>query len=332
MKRKKDIDRLLRLTNRFPRVRLMVIGDLMMDQFIWGNVERISPEAPVPVVLVESESFMLGGAANVANNLRSLGARVSLCGIVGDDLTGEHLTRAIRETEIDAGGLYSHPRRSTIIKTRVIANNQQVVRFDREETDGLDPKCQDRLLDYIRRSVNDCQAVIISDYGKGIVGRRFMAEFKKIIAGRRIPVVVDPQVKHASLYKDLTVVTPNHHEAGAMLGKKLVTDEDIRWAGKTLLRRLKLKALLITRGEHGMTLFDREGTEIHIPTVAREVYDVTGAGDTVIAAFSLSIALGADLSDAATIANLAAGLVVGEVGTATLEIDRLREAVMDSRF
>ena len=322
MKSKRDMDRLVRIVEKFAKAQILVVGDLMVDQFIWGKVDRISPEAPVPVVRVQSESLLLGGAANVANNLRSLGARAPLCGIVGDDAMGDRLLGLLKESAIETSGVFSHPRRPTIVKTRIIAHSQQVVRVDWERDEPISRKIRDRMLDFATGRIPDCGAVIISDYGKGVVDRRFADGIKRLASAKKIPVAVDPHVAHTQYYKGASVITPNNHEAGAMIGRKLATEKEVLWGGRTLLKKLDLESVLVTRGEQGMTVFERGGDVFHIPTVAREVFDVTGAGDTVIAVFALARAVGAGLRDAAVIANAAAGIVVGEIGKAVIDAEK----------
>ena len=328
---KDAIRRFLHACARFPGKRILVLGDIMVDQFIWGDVERISPEAPVPVVHVRSESFRLGGAANVAANLRALGAEAVLAGVVGDDAGSEVIRGLVRERGIDDSAILSVPRRGTTVKTRIIAHGQQVVRLDREHTEEMDAETRRALVARIAGALPGVDGVVIADYAKGVIGAPVMAGLRRALGRRDVPVAVDPQVRNTPLYKRLTLITPNHHEAGAALGRKLVTEEDILWAGRTLLRKLALRAVLITRGERGMALFESDGSVTLIPTVAREVYDVTGAGDTVIATFTLALAAGARMADAAAISNFAAGVVVGEVGTATIPVARLAEEIRAAR-
>ena len=331
MIRKDTVTRFVQICSRFAGKRVLVLGDIMVDQFIWGDVERISPEAPVPVVRVRSESFRLGGAANVAANLHALGATPVLAGVIGNDAGGEVIRGILREMGIEDAAILSVPRRQTTVKTRIIAHGQQVVRLDREHTEETSAETRRALLARIAAAIPGVDGVVIADYAKGVIGAPLMAGFRRLLGRRDVPVAVDPQVRNTLLYKRLTLVTPNHHEAGAALGRKLVTEEDVLWAGRTLLRKLALRAVLITRGERGMALFERDGSVSLIPTVAREVYDVTGAGDTVIATFILALAAGARMADAAAISNFAAGVVVGEVGTATISAARLSEEIRGAR-
>jgi len=313
--------------DNFGKSMILVIGDIMLDKFIWGNVSRISPEAPVPVVEVEHETVMLGGATNVVNNLVSLGGSVMMCGVVGNDPTGKEIISRLDELNVDTGGIAIEVDRPTSVKTRIIAHDQQVVRYDREKTISLKPKTIKGILDFINEKKGNLSALIVSDYGKGVISRQLMDGLKSIISDCDFPVTVDPNVKNFSLYKDVTVITPNHNQAGEIAGIEIINEEDLKKVGKKLLNNKKCKALLITRGKDGMTLFEQEGRVTHIKSIARKVYDVTGAGDTVIATLTLGIAGGLDLKSAAYLSNLSGGIVVGEIGTSTVKIDNLKELI-----
>jgi len=313
--------------DNFGKSMILVIGDIMLDKFIWGNVSRISPEAPVPVVEVEHETVMLGGATNVVNNLVSLGGSVMMCGVVGNDHTGKEIISRLDELNVDTGGIAIEVDRPTSVKTRIIAHDQQVVRYDREKTISLKPKTIKGILDFINEKKGNLSALIVSDYGKGVISRQLMDGLKSIISDCDFPVTVDPNVKNFSLYKDVTVITPNHNQAGEIAGIEIINEENLKKVGKKLLNNNKCKALLITRGKDGMTLFEQEGRVTHIKSIARKVYDVTGAGDTVIATLTLGIAGGLDLKSAAYLSNLSGGIVVGEIGTSTVKIDNLKELI-----
>ena len=313
--------------DNFGKSMVLVIGDIMLDKFIWGNVSRISPEAPVPVVEVEHETVMLGGATNVVNNLVSLGGSVMMCGVVGNDPTGKEIISRLDELNVDTGGIAIEVDRPTSVKTRIIAHDQQVVRYDREKTISLKPKTIKGILDFINEKKGNLSALIVSDYGKGVISRQLMDGLKSIISDCDFPVTVDPNVKNFSLYKDVTVITPNHNQAGEIAGIEIINEENLKKVGKKLLNNKKCKALLITRGKDGMTLFEQEGRVTHIKSIARKVYDVTGAGDTVIATLTLGIAGGLDLKSAAYLSNLSGGIVVGEIGTSTVKIDNLKELI-----
>ena len=313
--------------NNFRKSMILVVGDIMLDRFIWGNVSRISPEAPVPVVEVEHETVMLGGATNVVNNLVSLGGSVMMCGVVGNDSTGKEIISRLDELNVDTGGIAIEVDRPTSVKTRIIAHDQQVVRYDREIKISLKPKTTKGILDFINEKKENLSALIVSDYGKGVISRQLMDGLKSITSDCDFPVTVDPNVKNFPLYKDVTVITPNHNQAGEIAGIQIISEEDLKKVGKKLLNNKKCKALLITRGKDGMTLFEQKGKVTHIKSIARKVYDVTGAGDTVIATLTLGIAGGLDLKSAAYLSNLAGGIVVGEIGTSTVKIDNLKELI-----
>jgi rfaE bifunctional protein kinase chain/domain len=321
---------LLGYLKKFSAANLLVIGDIMLDHFIWGKVTRISPEAPVPVVDIHSESIMLGGAANVLNNIISLGGKAGICGVIGHDEMGKMVVHELRQKSVDTEGLVVEDGRPTTIKTRVIAHSQQVVRFDREDKGDLSGASENLILDYAKSIKNSISGMIISDYSKGVVTRRLINGLVKIAGERGIPIAVDPKVGHFSYYKNVTVVTPNNLEASQAAGFEITDDATLAAAGKKIIDKLKCDAVLITRGEQGMSLFEKDKMPVHIPTVAKEVYDVTGAGDTVIAVFTLALAAGAGMREAAVIANHAAGIVVGEVGTATVKPEQLAKAIRET--
>lgn len=308
----------------FKKKKILIIGDLILDKYIWGKVNRISPEAPVPVVEVSNEEFLLGGAANVAHNIVSLGGRATVIGVAGNDISGKILVGLMEESGIYCGGIFLSSRPTTV-KTRIIAHNQQVVRFDREEKERVEKQILQRLLEYIRSGVRAHDAVIISDYKKGVICPELVRELLKHTKAKKIFVAVDPKIGHFTLYKHMSLITPNVIEASVATGIEIKDERTLVRAGRALLKKLSCDAVLITRGERGMSLF-RKDKVIHIPTVARRVYDVTGAGDTVIATFTLSHAAGAPMEEAAVIANHAAGLVVSEVGTAVATGDKLRKS------
>ncbi len=314
------------LLTRIAQARILVIGDLMLDEFIWGKVSRISPEAPVPIVWVERESVMPGGAANVANNIRALRGQVRVAGIVGNDRWGRLLLQELAGRQIDPSGVIAIERPTTV-KTRVIAHHQQVVRVDREEHMPLPQRLIQQLCKVVEEQLDDIDAVVIEDYGKGVVTRQLLETLVPAARKRRKVITVDPKEEHFDLYRGVTALTPNRAEAGGAVGRELETDSDVERAGKELLKRLACEAILITLGEGGMQLFERDGGHTRIPTVAQEVFDVAGAGDTVIAVFTLALASGASVAEAARIANHAAGIVVGKVGVATVTPEELRTAL-----
>jgi len=312
---------------RFSGASILVIGDIMMDRFIWGKVSRISPEAPVPVVLVEKETLLLGGASNVVNTIHSLGGQVSLCGVVGDDEAGKRLVRELARKGVDTRGLVVEEGRQTTTKTRIIAHQQQVVRIDREMTDSLKPSVYRDLSRFIEGNLKRFDGVILSDYGKGLLTRELIRTVIRRASEKRKFVMVDPKLKNFFFYKGATVVTPNTSEASAAAGFPITDLPSLKKVGKALLKRLRCRVLVVTRGEEGMALFEPDQEPYLVPTVAKEVYDVTGAGDTVIGAMALSMAAGAGVKEAARLANHAAGIVVGKVGTATVTQDELMRAV-----
>lgn len=314
----------------FKKQKLLVIGDLILDEFIWGKVRRISPEAPVPVVEVERESLCLGGSANVVNNLHALGCKVALCGVIGKDENGIRLKNILEGMDIDCGGVIVKEDRPTAIKTRVIAQHQQIVRFDREKPSPISEYSKGKIIDYLKEHLDDIGAVIISDYGKGVISEDLLSKIIPIIRSKGVPIAVDPKPVNFPFYQGVTVITPNHHEAAEAAGTNTETEEGLLETAEKLLASQNSESILITRGENGMSLFERSGTTTHIPTVARDVYDVSGAGDTVISTMALTLASGADLKEAAILSNYAAGIVVGKLGTAPITLEELKDRVEKS--
>lgn len=320
-----------RLIQRFPESGVLVVGDLILDHYIWGKVSRISPEAPVPVVHVHSESLHLGGAANVFNNIVSLGGQADICGIVGNDEGGRRLLKELGVHRRSRGGVIIDADRPTTSKTRIIAHNQQVVRYDVERRSEIQGALQRRIVRYVESRLREISCLVVSDYAKGVVTPSLMTELSRLAMLRRIPLVVDPKVEHFSYYKGVTVLTPNHLEACQGAGVDPEDNEEAATqAGELIRQRLGCQAVLITRGERGMSLFEADGAGWHIPTMARQVYDVTGAGDTVVGTLALALASGASIRDAAVLANQAAGIVVGMVGTATVTAQQLAEALSNA--
>ena len=312
---------------RFPQASVLVIGDLILDHYIWGRVSRISPEAPVPVVHVDSESLKLGGAANVFNNILALGGKADLCGVIGSDETGRLLLKELGSKRAGRGGIVIDHERPTTRKSRVIAHNQQVVRYDVEQRDELKKSLQQRILRYVESRAKELSCLVVSDYAKGVVTATLMSELTRLASLRRIPVVVDPKVEHFGYYKSATVITPNHLEATQAAGVHGDDDQAIDQAGAIIRQRLGCQSVLVTRGEKGMSLYEANGVSWHIPTQAQQVYDVTGAGDTVIGTLALALSTGATMREAAQLANQAAGIVVGMIGTATVSAQQLSEAL-----
>jgi D-beta-D-heptose 7-phosphate kinase/D-beta-D-heptose 1-phosphate adenosyltransferase len=314
---------------RFPGRRVVVVGDVMLDEYVWGTVSRISPEAPVPVVAVRSESLKVGGAGNVAANIAALGGQADILGVVGNDAAAERLVRELTRVGVNADGLVVDGARPTTIKSRVVAGSQHVVRFDRESDRPLEATVRGRLLAQLRARLAQADVLLISDYAKGVVSAAVVRHVLALAARLRKPVAVDPKVAHVALFRGVTVIAPNHHEAAAAARISVRDEADLLRVGQHLLKRLQAQAVLITRGEQGMSLFQTGRPVTHIPTAAREVYDVTGAGDTVMAVLALALAAGAPMHAAAVLANCGAGVVVGKRGTATVNRPELLRAVQD---
>ncbi|GHT59274.1 RfaE bifunctional protein, domain I [Endomicrobiia bacterium] len=302
----------------------------MVDKFIWGKVKRISPEAPVPIVEVTRETETLGGAANVANNITSLSAKVFIVSAIGEDIVGKSLIEIFKEKGINTDYLVYDSQRPTITKTRIIATNQQVVRIDKEVKKLFERHIESKIVANIEKLISTVDAVIISDYGKGVVSPMVLKKTIFLARKYEIPVTVDPKIYNFRKYKKITTMTPNEEEAiKGMNAKNIETTEDIATLGKKILKTLDSDAVLITRGEKGMILIEPNNKITNIPTRAKEVYDVTGAGDTVISTMTLALAAKADLLSAAEIANFAAGIVVGKLGTATTSLQELTKTIMD---
>ena len=320
------------ILNRFAGKTILIVGDLMLDEFIWGKVRRISPEAPVPVVDVTEETYRLGGSGNVAANVCALdGSPVSI-GVIGRDSAGDRILNLMRELKIDTAGIIRKDR-STTLKTRIIAHHQQVVRADRETRQPIGREITAELSEAFNRYLPAAGAVIVSDYDKGVVNRDLLQEILPRARSRGVPVFLDPKVHHADYYRPITMITPNQHEAELLSGLAINDELTLEQAGQKLIEKFGCEYALITRGEDGMSLFNANGAPSaqshHLPTFAREVFDVTGAGDTVIATLSLAHAAGAAMEECATLANHAAGIVVGKIGTATVTRSELLADFVD---
>ena len=304
---------------------VLIVGDLMLDQFVIGRVERISPEAPVPIVHFDHEQFRMGGAANVAHNVIAMGGKADTIGIVGDDDDGVRLTHELTRTGAGTSGIVTDPNRCTTRKLRVVTTrNQQVARVDYESDREASGAVESALIRKIQEMAATAHAILVSDYLKGAVSRGVAKAAIDAARARRVPVLIDPKVPHIDYYAGATVITPNHHEAESVTLMRIRSDDEARDAARRFRDRAGCDSVLITRGEHGMWLLSAE-TEIALPAEAREVADVTGAGDTVIGALALGLAAGASLADAARLANRAAGIVVGKFGPATVSVDELRD-------
>lgn len=321
---RKDLESIF---NHAADVRLLVIGDLMLDEYLWGKTERISPEAPVQVVDVQREDTRLGGAGNVVNNLVTLGCQVTVCSVTGRDEYGALLRQVFARLGVDCAGLFDEPGRRTGKKTRVIAAHQQIVRIDRESREQISPASEDAILSYLEAEAANFHALVVSDYRKGVLSPRVLRGV--VAAGQQcnIPVIIDPKGADYHIYRGATIITPNRKEAELAARTAIDDEESLQRAAASLLVDLELAAVLITRSEAGMSLFRPGGKVLHIPTVAREVYDVTGAGDTVLAVLSLGLASGMKMEDAAALANAAAGIAVGKLGTSTVSPAEILEEV-----
>jgi D-beta-D-heptose 7-phosphate kinase/D-beta-D-heptose 1-phosphate adenosyltransferase len=323
-------ERLKNIISKFSKKRILVIGDLILDHYIFGNVDRISPEAPVPVVWANQEKFVCGGAANVGLNLVSLGAKVSLCGVLGNDHFGNVLFSLIKKRGISSELIIRDRKRPTTLKTRIIAHHQQVVRVDWESVEFLSLELNKKILDKIKKKLNDFDAIIIEDYGKGVVNPTLIEDLIELCRKKKI-ITVDPKEDHFDYYENVTALTPNLKEAQIAANMKIRSKEDIPLLGKIIMERLKLSALLITLGEDGMMLFCDHRYH-HIPAQAQEVFDVTGAGDTVIAVFTLALSCKATYYESALLANFAAGIVVGKLGAAQVDKKELLTRIDESRL
>jgi D-beta-D-heptose 7-phosphate kinase/D-beta-D-heptose 1-phosphate adenosyltransferase len=298
--------------------KVVILGDVMLDEFVWGDVSRISPEAPVPVVDIRRESVHLGGAANVLANVVALGARACVVGVIGDDSAGDRLRASLKEASpLQAEDyLVVAKGRPSTTKTRIIAHNQLVVRADREQRTPVNGQVEQRILASLKQALEDADAFVVSDYDKGVVTPRVLQEILDV-AYQRVPVLIDPKIRNFAHYRPATLITPNHHEALRMTNMEEDSDDGLYKSAQAIRQKLGCDAVLITRGDRGIMLLQGDSDPVFVETAAREVFDVTGAGDTVIATLATSLAAGATMFEAANLANHAAGIVVGKVGTAT---------------
>ena len=324
---------LLDILQRFRRAHLLVVGDLMLDRFIWGDVERISPEAPVPIMRVMAESHRLGGAANVIHNILSLGARVTACGVIGRDMAGRRLVHDLRRAGASTAGIVGDKRVQTTQKSRIIARprHQQIVRLDRENQNPIAEATLKRLREFVLANTKSCDGIVISDYGKGVVHESLLRSIAPLVRRKKLICVIDPKKENYGGYQFPTLITPNRDEASDASGILIRDDASLLAAGEKLLRMWHAKAVLITRGPDGMSLFRQNLAVKHFPTEPRDMFDVTGAGDTVVAVCGLALVCGASFEEAAVISNLAAGLVGEEVGTVAVSLDKLKRSVQDKQ-
>jgi rfaE bifunctional protein kinase chain/domain len=321
--------RIKELKNNFEGKRIAVIGDMMLDGYFWGDVKRISPEAPVPVLEVGEEFFRFGGAANVALNIATLGGTPIPIGVIGNDNYGAIFSSLLNESKISADGILIDESRPTTTKTRVIADSQHVVRIDKESKDDLNSKMEGKIFDYFKNNMNDLDGIILQDYNKGVLTESLI---KKIVAEANVMnilITVDPKFDNFWSYKDVTVFKPNRKETEAKLGLKITTPKDVSFAGSKLLEKLNAQYVLLTLGEEGIAVFKKGKEEKRMPTKARKVADVSGAGDTVISTLTLSLAAGADILEASYLANYAGGIVCGEVGIVPVDKEKLFTTIID---
>jgi len=334
--------KLEKIIEKFPQAHILVVGDLILDEYIWGEVERISPEAPVPVVWAKKRTFLPGGAANVAHNIASLDADVSLVGVVGEDKNRDILVSSLKQVKINTQAIFVEPKRQTTLKTRIIAGHQQVVRVDWEETTPISQKTNHKIFNYVKNHLREFDALIIEDYGKGVINKDLLKALISLGHKNKKIITVDPKEEHFSFYRNVTTITPNRKELENAVrnlkikdttnrfkfnNDKLTDLKDITLAGKEIIKYLDLDCLLVTLGEAGMQLLEKNKPPIHIPTVAQEVFDVSGAGDTVVATFTLGLCSGATKLMAAHLANFAAGIVVGKIGTAVVTRKEILERI-----
>jgi D-beta-D-heptose 7-phosphate kinase/D-beta-D-heptose 1-phosphate adenosyltransferase len=310
----------------FERCKIIVIGDLMIDEYVWGNVDRVSPEAPVPVVSVERENYTLGGAGNVINNLVSLEAQVSVAGAIGTGINADLLLKTLADMELDTAGLIRVPNRPTTKKTRIIAANQQVLRIDRETTKPITEKAASHIYHFLEKHISECHAILFSDYGKGLLSTDLLKRLIDLANRYNKPTLCDPKGLSFKKYAGTFIITPNKKEASLAAGIEITDTDSLIAVGEKLLTNIPVKNVLITCGKDGMALFEQGNPPHMISAKTRQVYDVSGAGDTVLSVLGMAVAAGLPLAEAATLANTAAGIVVGKVGTAPIEKEELREA------
>ncbi|GIK20775.1 MAG: D-glycero-beta-D-manno-heptose-7-phosphate kinase [Ignavibacteriota bacterium] len=320
--------RLLQLKNRFKGKRIAIVGDMMLDIYFWGDVKRISPEAPVPVLEVESEFYRFGGAANCALNINTLGGIAEPIGVIGYDNYGTIFNSLLNDQKINRNGIIEDDSRPTTTKTRVIADSQHIVRIDKENKEVLNKTIQNKIFDYMKNLIKSLDGIILQDYNKGVLSASMITQLIKLANKNNVIITVDPKFNNFFEYKNVTVIKPNRKEAEDILGMKIKTDIDISVAGNTLLKKLNAKNVLLTLGEGGIAVFERDKPEMRMPTKARKVADVSGAGDTVISTLTIALAAGADIYEASFLANYAGGLVCEEVGIVPIEIDKLFNTII----
>lgn len=318
--------RLLQILENFKNKKILVVGDIMLDKYIWGEVSRISPEAPVQVVNVLKETYEAGGAANVANNVSALTGKAFMVGIAGNDESKNVLLEELKKKGINTGGIFIDNEKPTIQKVRIVGRSQQLLRVDYEKKDHVHKNIEQSMINFLEKNIKDVDIVVISDYAKGVITQEISDNIIQIATNHNKAVIVDPKPKHMNLYSNVALITPNNAEASEMTNIEDDNDESVLEMGNKLLRHLNAN-VLITRGEKGMSLFEKDGKITHIPAKAKEVYSLIGAGDTVVATIALALASGASLGEAATLANIAAGIKVGKIGTASVSIDEIKREI-----
>lgn len=318
--------KLLKVLENFRNKKILVVGDIMLDKYIWGEVSRISPEAPVQVVHVQKETYAPGGAANVASNAAALDGKVFMSGIAGNDEAKTRLIRELKSKGIDTEGIFIDNDKPTTQKVRIVGRSQQLLRVDYEKKEHVHKDIEDSLIGFLKKTVKEIDIIVISDYAKGVITPKFCDALLELSRLHSKPVIVDPKPKHLDLYSNVALITPNNAEASEMAGIEDGSDEATIEIGNKLLKYLNTN-VLITRGEKGMSLFEKDGKTVHIPTRAREVYSLIGAGDTVIATLALALASNANFEEAAMLANIAAGIKVGKIGTASVSFEEIKKGI-----
>lgn len=323
------LDSLKKLKRKFYNKRIAVVGDMMLDCYYWGNVNRISPEAPVPVIEVDDEFSRFGGAMNVAYNIQTLGGIALPVGVAGNDNEGKILRRLMKEAKLNSDGIIAEDKRPTTAKTRVIADKQHVVRIDKEKTHEINKKTEQKILNALKKDIKKIDAIILEDYNKGVLTPNLISEIISLANNEKKIITVDPKFHNFFAYQNVTVFKPNRKETEDAFGIRIKTAKDVTNAGEKLLEKLKAKYVLLTLGAEGIALFEKNKSERRVPTKARKVADVSGAGDTVISTLTMALTAGADIYDATYLANFAGGLVCQEVGIVPIEIDNLFNAITD---
>jgi len=318
--------KLINVLEQFKNKKILVIGDIMLDKYIWGNVSRLSPEAPVQVVKVDKESYAPGGAANVANNVAALNGTTYMIGLTGYDQANDTLLAELSKRKINTDGILVENNKPTTQKVRVIGKGQQLVRFDYENSGYIDEGKEKKIYDFVLKRIQNIDAIIISDYAKGVITQNLSENLIKLANEKKKIIIVDPKPIHKEFYKNATLITPNNKEICEMLNLDEENDKDIIHGGKKLSDYLKT-SLIITKGEKGMIIFEKENEITNIPTKAKEVFDIAGAGDTVVATLALALASNATLKEAAILANYAAGITVGKIGTTTVSVEEIRKEI-----